>query len=339
MPTLQEQQKSQYIQARLAYIKGECHNAVHPSVIRDRLTDVIELLEWSFFGHVSNEQPHVVPGVPVNQLDDPSRTRVTFITNAGFPPPQQQALMPSQPPTAGAPMVGSIASSPPVRSGDVNFMPGPANGAGAVGGQTVEFYAGPGQPAAAGQRVEFFGAPAVSTPAVSTPAVSSPADGGPAVSSPVVSGGGSSPPASPTPELPMTGYHPQSPIPTFSNQPQQILRHTQPTLSTEAGGPVAPVPMMLPAELPSAGPASSRLPSAGLSPYVFPPNTYGFPLNANPPVTPMEIPVNPPMNATPIATPMGIPQVTPSDVALPRTPTSNPTETTSFNPNFLIPGI
>ena len=168
MPTLQEQQRSQYIQNRLAYIKGECHNAVHPTVIRDRLTEIIELMEWAFFGRVSNEQPHVVPGVPVNQLEDPSRTRVTFSTDASFMGAQPQGLLPSQPPS-----LSPTPASQPVRSGDVQFMPGALGGGGAVGGQTVEFYAGPGQPSAAGQRVEFFGTPPSAEPPSAGPAGSS----------------------------------------------------------------------------------------------------------------------------------------------------------------------
>ena len=345
MPTLQEQQRSQYIQNRLAYIKGECHNAVHPTVIRDRLTEIIELMEWAFFGRVSNEQPHVVPGVPVNQLEDPSRTRVTFSTDASFMGAQPQGLLPSQPPS-----LSPTPASQPVRSGDVQFMPGALGGGGAVGGQTVEFYAGPGQPSAAWQRVEFFG-----TPPSAEPAVSSPLSAGPAGSSPA----GSSPPAA---GLPIGGAmmwnHSQGPIPTFSNQPQQILRHTQPTLNTEAGSPVAPtvgaptvglaVGGLAVGGLLPAGSAVGGAPTVGaLTPMMIPQQPPIMipqqppmmipqqpPLNATPVVIPTEIPVNPPMNAGTPAAPVSVPQT------IPAIPTSNPAyETTSFSPNFLIPGL
>jgi hypothetical protein len=326
-----QQEKAQYVKARLAYIRGECHNAVHPTVIRDRLTELIDVLEWAFFGQVSNEQPHVVPGVPVGQLEDPSRTRVTFVMNAGSM--GQRMPLPSEPPPGSGPPPSLVQGGQPIRSGDVQLMPGPVGGAGAVGGQTVEFYNGPagsGQSNAAGQRVEFFDqhlAPAAPPP------VSGPSTGGQAG----------------TPGIPTSppGYHPQMPIPSFSNQPQQILYHSQPTLTTEAGGPVAPVPMIIPS-----------YPS----------------LNASPPIMPMEIPGNAPPNATPPAATAEIPTPLPAEVGLPlrgapfpspvmppaglppaglppaglpatakstdHGPSFDPNfDGQSFAPNFLIPGI
>jgi len=324
-----QQEKIQYVKARLAYIRGECHNAVHPTVIRDRLTELIDVLEWAFFGQVSNEQPHVVPGVPVGQLEDPSRTRVTFVTNAeyvglapqGLAPQGQRMPLPSEPPPGSGPPPSLVQGGQPIRSGDVQLMPGPVGGAGAVGGQTVEFYNGPagsGQSNAAGQRVEFFDqhlAPAA------LPPVSGPSTGGQAG----------------TPGVPTSppGYHPQMPIPSFSNQPQQILYHSQPTLTTEAGGPVAPVPM------------------------IIPPKPF---LNASPPAIAIEIPGNAPPNATPAAAMTEIPITLPADVVLPlqraTAPSSAPPparsadqgkdngqsfdpnfDSQSFDPNFLIPGI
>ncbi len=76
-------QRLAWIVSRLAYIKSECHQAVHPPTLRDRLRDVIEVLEVLVGGAVSDAQPNVVPGVPLESLDDPSKTRVVFFGGPG----------------------------------------------------------------------------------------------------------------------------------------------------------------------------------------------------------------------------------------------------------------
>lgn len=141
---LDNNQRMAISQQRLAYIKSECHQAVHPTVIRDRLREVIDVLEFLLFGQISNEQPNLIPGAPANAMDDPSKTRVEFY---GGPQPAQQ---PANPFAAPSPW-GAPAPSAPVTTGDVNFTPSAAPSA------QVEY--GPVGGASAGQRVEYFDGP------------------------------------------------------------------------------------------------------------------------------------------------------------------------------------
>lgn len=184
-------QKFALIRRQLSYIKSECHQAVHPTVIRDRLRDLIEVMEFMLFGGVSNAQPNLIPGVPAGAMDDPSKTKVEFFAGPGTVP-QGGAVIMSNPFTAPPP---PPAARTPVNNGDVQFIQGPPAGSpGAVGGQTVEYYNGPNHPGDAGaQKVEFFGAP------------------------------------------------PQQAATPVSNQPAQIVA-PPPTLTTEAGHAVAPIP-------------------------------------------------------------------------------------------------
>jgi hypothetical protein len=221
------QQRITIAAKRLAYIKGECHQAVHPTVIRDRVRELIELLEWLLIGEISNAQPHVVPGVPAGIHEDPSKIKVEFTSGPGAVAAAQAAV--AQIPGYHAdPFSAPVAPPTPVRgpvnNGDVNFIPGPPPGSpGAVGGQTVEYFGGPGQ--GNGQHVEFFGGP-----------------GAPA----------------------------QPPAPV-SNQPAQIVPNP-PTLTTEAGGPVAPIP----------GRPANGAPAVGAGLGLFP-GFPGFPSAAEPP--------------------------------------------------------
>lgn len=220
-----QQQRAQIVAKRLAYIKSECHQAVHPTVIRDRLRELIETLEWLLIGDVSNAQPNVIPGVPAGVHDDPSKVRVEFVSGPGAVAAAQAAVaqIPGYAPDPFVTPIAPPAARVPVNNGDVQFIPGPPPGApGAVGGQTVEYFGGPGQNGA--QRVEFFAGP------------------------------GAQPPAPPAP---------------VTNQPQQIVPNP-PTLTTEAGGHVAPIPGQRPAPGPQTNGGGHNL---------FP----GFPMPPAPP--------------------------------------------------------
>jgi len=124
------EERPAHVLKRLREIRGELHTATYPTIVRDRLKETLDLIEFWVTGAVSSTQPNIAPGLPPS---DPFATRVEFVQS-----------MPSQ----------------PVRTGDVNFIPGPPPGTPVVG-QEVEFYNGPAHPAQqpGGQRVEFFGAP------------------------------------------------------------------------------------------------------------------------------------------------------------------------------------
>jgi len=214
--------------SRLAYIKSECHQAVNPVSIRDRVRDLISLLEFVLCGEISDAQPNVVPGTPAGQLEDPTKTRVEFFGGPGnrgvqqeldpfgmpMPPTYHGPPSPHHAQQISPPTSRSLPSMPrpPVNSSDVHFIPaaggGPVSGGGSSAGQTVEYYDGPGMPAVPGGR---------------TPTSVEDSD---------LTRGGQ--------RVELFGGPPQ-PAPTVSNMPPQIIPN-QPTMTTEAGHPVAPTP-------------------------------------------------------------------------------------------------
>ena len=217
---LTNQQKLTHAARTMAHIKSELHQAVHPTVLRDRLKDLIEIMEWLLFGQVSNAQPNIVPGIPANAYEDSSRTRVEFY--GGPQPPQYQVAQ----------------ARSPINNGDVQFMPGPPPGT-SIGGQSVEYYRD-------GQNVDQNGNPTGQQPQFQPQPPLPPQSQQFMIESP--------PP--PAPRIPGADYRggqsvefsggPQRPAPIppgapVSNQPAQIIS-TPPTLNTEAGHQVAPIP-------------------------------------------------------------------------------------------------
>jgi len=160
-----QEQRLQHVLPRLAAIRSELYSATYATIVRDRLRETLDLLEFLLTGAVSENQPNQIPGTPASVLDDPTKTRVEFVSH-------------------------HVPASP-VNSGDVLFTPGPSGSTGHP--QDVEFFQGQ----ASGQRVEFF----PSQPA--TPAVTSPAPGTPSLEIPTRSteAGGRLPTALPIPVL------------------------------------------------------------------------------------------------------------------------------------------
>lgn len=142
---------------QLRYVKSECLGATNPYLLRDRLVQVIEVLEYILAGDVSGQQSNQVPGN--RPQEDHNRAKVQFLgvtqSNNGSPTPFAT-------PTA------------PINNGDVKFTPAPNGGFSVEGGsgQGVQFYDGPAGTAYAGgnnagQRVEFYDGPGVAQNPVS----------------------------------------------------------------------------------------------------------------------------------------------------------------------------
>jgi hypothetical protein len=170
---------------QLRYVKSECLGATNPYLLRDRLVQVIEVLEYILAGDVSGQQSNQVPGN--RPQEDHGKAKVQFLgvtqSNSGSPTPFAT-------PTA------------PINNGDVQFIPAPNGGFSVEGGagQAVQFFDGPaGSPYAGGnnggQRVEFYDGPGV---AAQNP-VSNQPPGAVAQTAPTLSieAGGTVPPTAP----------------------------------------------------------------------------------------------------------------------------------------------
>jgi len=168
------QQRLEVAIRQLRHVKSECQQATNPYTIRDRLVQVIEVMEYILAGNVATAESNQVPGHAPQP--DPNRARVQIIgqvvTNEGGPFVQPQP-------------------SAPINSSDVKFIPAP-NGSFSVeggSGQAVQFYDGPaGSPYAgggnAGQRVEFFDGPGATAPAAEPAPIAPPQAQAPVSNSP-----------------------------------------------------------------------------------------------------------------------------------------------------------
>jgi len=170
----------------------------------------------------------------VNAYEDPTKTRVEFFGGPGSqqqPPQQLQGYPDNQP--GVPPGYPALPQRTPINNGDVQFIPGPPPGTSTgVGGQVVQYVR------ADGVVVDVNGVPI---------GEAQPAPGGYPVQEP---------PPPPAPRIPGADYRggqnvefsggpsrpavaaPGAPV---SNNPPQIIA-TPPTINTEAGSRVAPVP-------------------------------------------------------------------------------------------------
>lgn len=165
---------------QLKHIRAELHQAVNAISLRDRVKDIIDVLEYLITERVTTDQPNVLPGTPAALLEDHSKTRVEFTAGPGAVAAAAAAaaaagatpFQPGSPFAASVPST-SFAASPMhvtaqpglVNTGDVNFIPGPPPGsAGVVGsGQRVEYIKD-------GVHVDANGVPIGGAPAPALPA-------------------------------------------------------------------------------------------------------------------------------------------------------------------------
>jgi hypothetical protein len=170
--------------------RNELTQAFNPYSLQKILDETLKILEYMLTGgQVVAAHPNQVPGLPVNPLDT-GKAKVELF---GGP---ESAFGRPQPPTA---------PSPPVINGDVQFT---RIAGGAIGGQAVEFYAGPpgseharpNPEQTGGQRVEMFGGPPLAQ--------------------------------APAPTAPPTVYNP---VNTVNNPPQASYVPGRPPMTVEAG--------------------------------------------------------------------------------------------------------
>lgn len=142
------QQKLAYAIQKIHEIRSDLTTGFNQYRLRDSLDQTLQIVEYLLTGQVSHANPNQVPGLPLDPLDQ-GKAKVEYFGTHANPAPR----------------------SPVNNGGDVNFIPGPPSGVGAVGGQTVEYYAAPpgtvlpnGQQVTNvteqnGMRVEFFAQP------------------------------------------------------------------------------------------------------------------------------------------------------------------------------------
>ena len=163
-------------QRQFAYIKSEMNGSINTIRIRDNAVLLLDLLEYLFYGETTQGDPNFIPGTPASRLEDPTATRVEFVSGPGAVAQAQQRRMVEGPASMPfAPNMPAFAIAPPpqapVTNGDTQFIrsapPSASVTFGATGpsGQKVEYLDAQGRPVdAQGRLIDANGNPIQAAP-------------------------------------------------------------------------------------------------------------------------------------------------------------------------------
>lgn len=100
------EERAQHALRRLRDIRNELHSATYATIVRDRVRELMDLVEFLLTGTVSEAVPNQVPGAP--PAEDYSKTRVEFVRTQGAPVNSSDVLFtPSAPSTQRVELVSN----------------------------------------------------------------------------------------------------------------------------------------------------------------------------------------------------------------------------------------